>query len=433
MPSGRGSGGIVSRVGFRLGNVWVDEDSDRSKTLWSVRLDSSWVHDGDVLVHIGLPKTSTTAIQAALAGARPRLASQSVLYPGSSPSQWTPAFDLTGLASPHYWGEPDPHDGRDSWSELVQDIRSSTHRRSVISAECLTWATSEQIDRLVRDLGSVRVLITVRALEQMLPSLWQEDLKRGLDLTLDQWWEEVFVKRSRVNNRLGNPETFDIPTIAGKWAERVGRDRVAIAIVPRAVDLTKDDSTNLGFLEEILGLMPGTLEATGLGDRNRGLTNVEAEILRRVNRSLDKSTLRYALYRDRLRRPVIEQLGRKRQPTATESRVTLPTPAVELCRQLGRLHVTALQEMGVMVLGEIADLVPTGPIPATPASPSAEAFAEAAAHMIHEFVSVDIPASRRNTPPPTLLLRWMPPACVPLARRIRDRVALRRHRRHRDR
>jgi hypothetical protein len=50
--------------------------------------------------------------------------------------------------------------------------------------------------------------------------------------------------------------------------------------------------------------------STGRDDRNRGLTNAEAEILRRVNLGLDKTTMSYAHYRDRLRRPVIEELGR---------------------------------------------------------------------------------------------------------------------------
>ncbi len=60
-----------------------------------------------VLLHVGVHKTGTTAIQAALADARPDLAKRDILYPGKRPAQHRSAMAVTQ----RQWGWKDKGGG----------------------------------------------------------------------------------------------------------------------------------------------------------------------------------------------------------------------------------------------------------------------------------------------------------------------------------
>ncbi len=67
----------------------------------------SFLQSGEVLLHIGPPKTGTTALQHSLAQARPQLKAQGVLYPGGKkPSHWTPSCSALGIATTAHPADP---------------------------------------------------------------------------------------------------------------------------------------------------------------------------------------------------------------------------------------------------------------------------------------------------------------------------------------
>ena len=69
---------------------------------------SPFLVGGEVLLHIGPPKTGTTALQHSLAQARPQLKAQGVLYPGKRFSHWTPSCSALGIATTAHPADPPP-------------------------------------------------------------------------------------------------------------------------------------------------------------------------------------------------------------------------------------------------------------------------------------------------------------------------------------
>src|SRR4051795_817233 len=96
---------------------------------------------GSVLVHIGMHKTGTTAMQTLLAQQRPSLLEQGVSYPGARVDHHHYARSLTqqavgagGAAKP-----PSPL----LWSRLVAELATES-RRTVLSSEYFSVARKDE-------------------------------------------------------------------------------------------------------------------------------------------------------------------------------------------------------------------------------------------------------------------------------------------------
>jgi len=138
-----------------------------------------------VYVHVGLPKTGTTYIQSALWESRERLASAGCLVPGEKRvSSWLAASDLLGR-------RPRGAEGpqvEGSWSRLVDSVHSWGGDRVIFSQELLVNLARRQAQRMVKSLqpAEVHVVVTVRDLARTLPSVWQQEIRKGRTWT----WEE---------------------------------------------------------------------------------------------------------------------------------------------------------------------------------------------------------------------------------------------------
>ena len=144
-----------------------------------------------VLLHIGVHKTGTTAIQAALADARPDLLAHGVRYPGKLQAQHRAALALLGRP----WGWNSRGGSvmdRRHFDALVR--RSTKHDgRVVISSEFFCEAPEDKARETVEALGGsekVTVVVTLRNLGKLLPSSWQQYLKYGLTTSYEKWLED---------------------------------------------------------------------------------------------------------------------------------------------------------------------------------------------------------------------------------------------------
>ena len=148
-----------------------------------------------VLLHIGVHKTGTTAIQAALADAREDLAAHGIRYPGKLQAQHRAALALLGRP----WGWNSRGGAvmdRRHFDTLVR--RTANHDgRVVISSEFFCEAPPDKAIETVEALGGsdkVTVVVTLRNLGALLPSSWQQYLKYGLTTPYEKWLEDVFVE-----------------------------------------------------------------------------------------------------------------------------------------------------------------------------------------------------------------------------------------------
>jgi hypothetical protein len=131
-----------------------------------------------VVLHVGLPKTGTTYLQALLAEHRDDLREAGVLYPFVRPGamfhgavEVRGSHDKFGLSADRVAG---------AWAAVCERARSFGGT-AVISHEVLAGATPEQVRTALAPLDGVEVhvVVTARDLGRQATAHWQEEVKLG--------------------------------------------------------------------------------------------------------------------------------------------------------------------------------------------------------------------------------------------------------------
>lgn len=320
------------------------------------------------LLHVGLPKTGTTAIQGALDQARRAMRASGVVYPGNAHQHRAAARAVT-RAWPKGDAPPDPQ----TWNVLVRHVSRAGGNRVVISAEAFTNADEPTAREIVSAVGGqlVHVVVTVRPLVRLLPSVWQQTVVGGVRETYGDWLARVLDERRANAANTGfwrQPTRPDITV--DRWRSVVGPRNLTVV----AVDET-DTTMLLRTFEQMLALPAGLLETPRA--TNPSLTFGEVELLRRLNRELHTRG-----WSSRRRRALVlavrNHLQRSRPPGLDGQRIRTPTWAVERAGELGRAAADRIGSSGVRIVGDITTL---GSIEKsdTPSPPLAELPSETAA------------------------------------------------------
>jgi hypothetical protein len=294
-----------------------------------------------VYLHIGLPKTGTTAVQEMLWLNRDALAAAGVCYPGYvHTAHFLAAIDLQPQRY-RDWLEPL---SEGAWDRLAEHVRSWPGT-SVISCELLATATPEQVERALASLDSaeVHVICTARDLARQIPSVWQENVKTGQATSFPDLCAAL---------RTGEPaETSglfwdyqDLTRILRTWTGSLPPERVHVVTVPH------DGSGLWPRFASVLELDVSGLERAG-GD-NSSLGATEVELLRRLNLALDVDWPHYAsVVKDQL---ATEVLARRPGPR----RITIGVDDHPWVRKQAQQFVDEIREAGYHVVGDLADLLP---------------------------------------------------------------------------
>ncbi len=129
-------------------------------------------------LHVGLPKTGTTYLQAVLAHHRDALREAGVLYPFVRPqAMFLGAVEVRG--SREKFGLS-AEDVAGAWAALCDRVRAHDGL-SVISHEILGGAEPDEIAAALRPLAGVEVdvVVTARDLGRQATAHWQEEVKLG--------------------------------------------------------------------------------------------------------------------------------------------------------------------------------------------------------------------------------------------------------------
>jgi hypothetical protein len=311
------------------------------------------IPEGSILLHVGMHKTGTTAIQGILTSLRPQLAVLGVDYPAQEPGHHLYARAALQLRAP--WGgtAPDPH----VWDEFVRLVDASPAPRRVISSERFSAADDDQAARIAADLGADRLHVVVGARHFALTgvSLWQQSLKRGKTDTLDEWLAERFLRT------YDNPiprfwRLHDPGVVAERWAKVLGPDRVSVIVVDE-----QDHDLLPAAFEGLLALPPGTLSSATVPVSNRSMTAAEAELSRLTNVALRKQ-LKWSEYEAFARLGAMSRMTEQRRPHNDEPRIPVPGWMADMALGEGARVAAALTATGVNVIGDLENL--TKPIPA---------------------------------------------------------------------
>jgi hypothetical protein len=316
--------------------------------------------DGAVLVHVGPFKTGTTSLQTAFDAAAPALSERGIWW--ASPDRRRIRAAVTTLTgAPNPLG---PEVGQRRWRRLKKDVTAAA-QRVVISSEFLSEADVAVSRKVVKQLGGARVhiAITLRPLSAVLPSQWQQFAQSNPVEPYEDW----------LHTTLDAPERagvfwrrHDHAALVERWAEAAGAENVCVVALDEA-----DRGGLTRSFEHLLGLDAGFLE-TPHAVANRSLTYGEIELVRRLNQLF--SERQWSDYYDALiRHGVTRRMMHNHQPGPNERRIVTPGWALERAREIGHATAERIDQLGVRVIGDPADLAWI-PDPAAAANDDAEVY-----------------------------------------------------------
>lgn len=303
-----------------------------------------------VLLHVGVHKTGTTAIQAALADAREPLAEHGVRYPGKLQAQHRAALAVLGRP----WGWNARGGGvldREHFDRLAKRTAQASGR-VVISSEFFCEAPEETATEVIRDLrGSsqrpVQVVITLRNLGKLLPSSWQQYLKYGLTTSYEKWLEDVFAIPGTSKMTPTFWKRHNHGDVVRRWAAAVGASNVSVLILE---DVPRDFvfRSFAAYLDIPAEILTSRMELTS----NRSMTAAEAEVLVRLNKRV-KKTMQWGDYVRLVRRGVALGMVEGREPSDSEPKLFTPQWALDAAQRSGNESADVIAESGVTVLGNL--------------------------------------------------------------------------------
>lgn len=318
------------------------------------------------LLHIGVPKSGTTAVQSAASGNRELLLAHGVRYPGRALNHKLPAFALLGR-SPGWNGSAHPP-RMVEWHRLLREIENERERRVLLSHESFCEADDVQATRTANALGPrLHVVVTLRAYDALLASTWQQNVKSGGRLSFPAWLRQVLADPPdpKAGTRFGF--RTDQGAMVTRWVRLLGADRV-IAVVPakeQPLLLLDAFADLLGVPREVLRIRNGPAD----GLVNRSLSLPETELIRAVNLIVrSNGRVGHGEYTRLVREGAARRMMVARRPAMTEPPVALPDWAARRAVVRARRHVEAIASTGCAVVGELDSLwaPPSTAVPGVP-------------------------------------------------------------------
>ena len=307
-----------------------------------------------VYLHIGAPKTGTTYLQDRLMLNASTLASRGVHLPTSSPFVSPGLFHFRAALDvlEQDWGGAPGH-AVGAWDTMMKRV----HRldgKVLVSHEIFAPARPERIERVMRDLGDseVHIVYSVRDLGRQLPAAWQESIKQGRKWTF-----------RRFLNRVERGSTwffhaFDLPNVLGKWSVGVPPERVHVVTVPQSAPLEANKDLLWLRMCEAFAFPPEWAPRDSLRS-NRSLGAAETEVIRQLNRRMDREARREAKFDELIR----QMLAQENLVNRASIPVRLPPHRYDWAEEQAGTWVDWLKTSGVHVVGDVAELRPVRPDP----------------------------------------------------------------------
>jgi hypothetical protein len=306
-----------------------------------------------VVLHVGLPKTGTTYLQALLADHRDVLRSQGVLYPFLRPGgMFHAAVEVRG-SHEKFGLDPDLVQG--SWAALCERARQHDGV-SVISHEVLGGATEAEIAAALALLDGleVHVVVTARDLARQATAHWQEEVKLGDPRSFADFEREQF-RADRPDDRPHFWHAQDYAAALARWSTAVGPERAHLVVCPRA-------GAPAGELwrrfAAAAGIAPAVVDGSQVppSQANASLGRVEIAVLRAVNAELD-GALPQPGYSRVVKRQLAEGLLARQDGELPRT----PADLVDLFAVAALRWRAAVEAAGHPVHGSLDELTPLPP------------------------------------------------------------------------
>ena len=304
----------------------------------------------DVHLHVGLPKTGTSTIQAALDAHVDALEAAGVLYPGGRHrAHRLAAYDLLGQ---RVRGD-DADFVPGAFRQLAEQVAAYEGPSVVISEEELGLARPRHVRRVARSLGrhQLHVVVGVRDIARTAVSAWQQNIMTG---STTPWPEFIAAVRDREISGVPDATAFwirhDLLRVLDAWGTVIPQARIRVLTVPPRGASAR---CLLDRFAVATGLPPDLWHGTNLAERNVSLGAAEVEVVRRLN------ALVVPKLNQEQHRFVVEHGLRPRLAVADPRPIRLPEEHLAWARGQAEGLIEELRRRGVHVVGDLADLLPS--------------------------------------------------------------------------
>ena len=309
-----------------------------------------------VYLHVGVPKSGTTFLQASLAENKPALKEAGVLYPSGHERMFLAAVDVRGAHKA--WGRTRAEvDG--AWDTLCRKARAHDGV-TVISHELLGGASLHQVTAALTMLRGLEVhlVVTARDPARQAAAEWQEGVKHGRRLTFEQFRQRVldsagesdYARRYRANQ--------DLPAVLSRWGGTLPPSRVHVVTCPPP---DTDPRVLWERFAGVVGADPERFPAAGPAAANSSLGTTEVDLLRRVNVALAKR-----LVQPEYGRVVKQVYAQEILPARRSARAVVPAGMYDDLAVVGERWAKEIYRAGYAVHGDLASLVPVAPAEPAP-------------------------------------------------------------------
>lgn len=304
-----------------------------------------------IYLHVGLPKSGTTYVQAVLGANQERLARDAgVLFPGESWGDHVRAArDVLNF--------PVDERSRGAWASLLEEVREYDGRAGIISMEWLGSAGPPVLRRIFATLEDfeVHAVFTARDLARTVPGAWQEFCQNRDTFTWHEFVESITSPTSQLTDAgsiFWNQQ--DLTRQIARWRDHVPAERISVVTVQPSgapAQLLWDR-----FCEAVGVEGPSTYDNSG-GGKNSSLGLQSAELMRRINHKADAARMAQVDYLTVLKERLAKKVLSRRKPS--EGKVGIPASLDEWMLEQQRRQVEAVRQSGVRLVGDLDDLVNT--------------------------------------------------------------------------
>jgi hypothetical protein len=195
--------------------------------------------------------------------------------------------------------------------------------------------------------SEVHVVYSARDLARQLPAAWQESVKQGR-----KWSYRQFLNKSE-RGRSWFYRAFDLPTVLGTWGAGLPPERIHVLTVPQP---GSTGDTLWDRFCRATNIDPAWAPVDS-DQTNRSLGIAETQIVRQLNRRIERATRREAEYDELIRQMLAQdQLVRRTSPP-----VRLPPSRYEWAEAQADRWIEWLVGSGVDVVGDVEELRPRLP------------------------------------------------------------------------
>lgn len=320
-----------------------------------------------LFLHVGTMKSGTSYLRSLWWQNHDALAGRGLLLPGDGKgTHYHAAAEVVEREDVLALMTDDQHG---TWDRVVAEA-AGTEGDVLISHDLFSRASPEQAAAALRRLqgvsAEVHAVVTARDLGRQLPSAWQQEVKEGSDVTLEDYWREA--------DREPHGQFWthhDVPSLLGRWSQGLPAERAHLVVLPGPGAPREWLWTRMC---ELMGVDPAGLD-DGAERSNDSLGIGEVEVLRRVYATLpperrNLETVRYL--KGHFTRQVLVSSG-------PGERFTLSTEMHDWTVRRAEAMVADLRARAWHVVGDLDDLLP-GPRPTgrTPADVTGDEVADVA-------------------------------------------------------